>query len=375
MNALADHQQTSVSAHATRAKGSLGSLQAGRGIAAVLVVLFHCNGVFNSGEYFKASPFGRFFLFGDSGVYFFFVLSGFIIFHAHAGDIGRGGRLGNYLTRRIIRIYPLYLVVMATILPVYFIHPQFGGESDRDFWSILSSLTLISDGRYTGILAVSWTLFHEILFYALFATVIWRARLGAAILAVWIAASPLFLTTTSARLGFFFSPLHLLFGMGIAASLWLRAGRPVPARLFAIGGAMAFFAIGLDGVYLGIIPGLVRPLAYGGAATLAVVGMAKLEAAGRMRIPAWLLLLGDASYAIYLIHFPALSALAKIFSRLSILPVFVSFIAMVLCATAAGCAAHLLIERPLITYLRGRVAPREGVGQPTVIAATPAKSA
>ena len=354
MNTAADHQRTRTTAAppATTAKSSLGSLQAGRGIAALLVVLFHCNGLFNSGEYFKTSPFGRFFEFGDAGVYFFFVLSGFIIFHAHARDIGRRERIGTYLTRRVIRIYPLYLIVMAVVVPVYFVHPQFGGESNRSFWSVLSSLTLISDGTTVPILAVSWTLFHEVMFYAVFAAVIWNARIGAIILAGWVAVSACFLHTASARLGYFFSPLHLLFGFGILANLWLRAGRSVPAGLFAVAGTAGFFAIGMDRVYFGLIPSSLLPWAYGAAATVAVLGMARLEMAGRLRIPGWLLLTGDASYAIYLVHFPALSALAKVFSRVSILPPVVSFLIMAILAAVPGYLAYLLIERPLGARLK-----------------------
>ena len=335
------------------AAAPLRSLQAGRGVAALLVLLFHENRLFLSGKYFATSPFGHLFDFGDAGVYFFFVLSGFIILHAHAGDIGRPRRLAGYVTKRVIRIYPFYLLVMAGIFVLYLLHPQFGSADDRDIWNIVSSLTLISDGTQRPVLAVSWTLFHEIMFYALFAAAIWNARLGTLILAVWIGAS-LFFLNGSGRSGFFFSPLHLLFGMGMSINLWLRSDSRIPARTFAALGTAAFLAIGIDKVYLGIIPGPILPLAYGAAAALAVLGLARMESSGRMYLPAWLLLAGDASYAIYLVHFPVLSELAKVLGGL--VPRFVSFLILMVFAAFAGCAAHLLVERPTIAYLRGRFA-------------------
>ncbi len=60
------------------------SVQAGRGIAAVLVVLAHTSAsVFDQRKYWPANPVGPLFDFGHAGVEFFFVLSGFIILYAH----------------------------------------------------------------------------------------------------------------------------------------------------------------------------------------------------------------------------------------------------------------------------------------------------
>src|ERR1039458_2243310 len=71
--------------------GEIKSLQYGRGIAALLVCLFHYEGAMNqiqtgSGS-LESSGFEFIFRAGHSGVEFFFILSGFIIFHAHRIDL------------------------------------------------------------------------------------------------------------------------------------------------------------------------------------------------------------------------------------------------------------------------------------------------
>lgn len=66
-----------------------------------------------------------------------------------------------------------------------------------------------------------------------------------------------------------------------------------------------------------------------------------------------LLLLGNASYSIYLIHFPVLSAMGKMLQMTidNTLHPLINFSFMVIVATIIGVFVHLWIEKPLITYL------------------------
>lgn len=115
---------------------------------------------------------------------FFFVLSGFIILHAHMDDIGRPARLGRYLWRRAVRVYPIYwicltlsvgaLVVMGGALPL---------------WDIALNYGLMAPFFHPRIIAAAWTLFHEILFYLAFAGLIIHRRLGIALFGAWILAA------------------------------------------------------------------------------------------------------------------------------------------------------------------------------------------
>src|SRR5579864_9480491 len=101
---------------------TLQSVRAFRGAAALLVLFFHASSV---STFFLHSDFWSWlFFFGYSGVDFFFVLSGFIIFLTHRADIGRSERLNAYLTKRFIRIYPVYWTVALVLVPVYFGTPR-----------------------------------------------------------------------------------------------------------------------------------------------------------------------------------------------------------------------------------------------------------
>ena len=74
------------------------------------------------------------------------------------------------------------------------------------------------------------------------------------------------------------------------------------------------------------------------------------ERAGLLVPPRWLVYLGNASYAIYLVHFLALSALAKM-SKAAFLdeyvPAFVLFFMHVVGAIGVGCLFHHVVENPL----------------------------
>ena len=84
------------------------ALDAARGIAALIVVLYHLPVSFR----------GSFFGSGDLAVDFFFALSGFVLAHAYLGRL-ISGRMSfrNFIIARLIRLYPLYaLSLMLTII-------------------------------------------------------------------------------------------------------------------------------------------------------------------------------------------------------------------------------------------------------------------
>ena len=75
--------------------------------------MVHATGLSYSSRPDAGLPFGGLFLFAHAGVDFFFVLSGFIIYRVHRGDIGSPHRLSRYAWRRFVRIYPTYWIILA----------------------------------------------------------------------------------------------------------------------------------------------------------------------------------------------------------------------------------------------------------------------
>ena len=84
-------------------------LDALRGLCAILVVFFHLP----VSSHFHALPLTRHgYLFVD----FFFVLSGFVIAHAYRERIGSIGDAGRFLVRRVGRVWPLHLAILAAFV-------------------------------------------------------------------------------------------------------------------------------------------------------------------------------------------------------------------------------------------------------------------
>lgn len=349
----------------------LESLQVGRGVAALLVVLVHATTFvrLNYNESFA----GGLFIAGSAGVDFFFVLSGFIICHRHGRDIGHPERVADYGWRRLVRIYPVYWIVTLAILPAYFLVPHYGQGDETSPYVITTSLLLLPAYR-SPILVAGWTLIHELWFYCLFAGLIavrgrwfrwvagvWVLGVAGFVFSVWdqrvLAANP--------WLRMVLAPVNFEFVLGGLAA-WL-VGRAAPlmgsSRVLLGVGLFAFAAFSLAPV-TGQALHLNRVLTFGVSSFLIVLGAAGWELAARSRpdgpavsLPRGLVFLGDASYALYLLHGPVLSAACKLAVALGLVkswgPDVAGWLAVVACVVVA-CGFHQWIEKPLLRWLRHR---------------------
>jgi exopolysaccharide production protein ExoZ len=328
------------------------SLQAGRGLAAIMVVLYHTEGIISLSKYWHGST--HYFHFGAAGVAYFFVLSGIVILHAHQGDLGKADRLQDYYWKRLRRVYPIYWVVLLSILPAYFLSSSFGAGFERSPSAIVESLILIPVVRAETIIPVAWTLCHEVMFYLMFSVLLWRKTAGIALMGIWMLASvcSLFFTPANHVLAAYISPLHLLFGMGLMiASLVYRFSIPGgPLALIGISG----FTILCYTDDIGRLTSPLLPLYFGFFAGIAAAGLMLYEKQRGLKIPPFLIFLGEASYSIYLIHYTALSISAKLVHRLWLLhPISICIPAALLfiIALVSGIALHIVVERPLLALI------------------------
>ena len=112
----------------------------------------------------------------------------------------------------------------------------------------------------------------------------------------------------------------------------------------------------LSAAYIEFIPW--RPwltIGFGVASALIILGAVSLERAGRLRMSRLLPYLGNASYSIYLLHLPILSASAKLFFLLWLDQVLTrqwSFALLFAVPVACSILAYEWIEKPTLTLTR-----------------------
>lgn len=336
-------------------KDPIHSLQGGRAIAAMMVVVFHLH-VFVLPERIYASS-------GDgvhtaaamgyAGVEFFFALSGFLMAYVHQADWGMRNKAGPYLRKRIARIYPAYWLVVIPLIALGALIPSIGAETVPSFGEIVRNL-LLTPSELPPILAVAWTLQYELVFYFIFVLTILFGRFGLTALGIWGGFCLLnFFATFPGLLGsFFLSAYNLIFLFGIASALLYGRLRVNQARLLTISGMLVFFGAGLLEAYdVVIYRDDIRTLFYGVAAAATIAGLSALEAQGKIKCPNSLKVVGDASYMLYLAHMPVFTATAIVLVKLNvgaIIPPWLMTIILLGYSIIVSIVLHYLFEKPMV---------------------------
>lgn len=333
---------------------NLNTLQAFRGVAAILVLLFHATGIL--GEAFNTTYlWGIFELVGSYGVDFFFVLSGFIIFYAHSGDIG-SRRIMPYLRKRFTRVYPVYWAVTIPVIALIFIFPDVGTH-ETDFLNIFRSLILFPDVT-PPLLGVAWTLVREVLFYVIFGLVLiqLKKKYSIPLMCLWV-----FITVLSFAnvldfqnyfyLDFIFNKFNIEFALGMLSGFLVSKKQIVHPVLVLCVGVVLFMAAGIE-LEFGPL-GIDRVLSFGIASFFVVYGAACMDSRMDLKTPKIMMLFGDASYSIYLTHYPAIVVLGKVANSLGV-GTLLTIHLIVISTLAAGCVFHLMVEKPLLRLFRSR---------------------
>jgi exopolysaccharide production protein ExoZ len=333
-------------------------VQALRGLAA-LAVVFHHSLEESNGAPTAFSP-DWLTTFGASGVDIFFVISGFIMLYTGFPNAGRPLSPGSFFFRRVTRIYPFYWIcclVMLGIMVAGFLSHHHLEPSETAL-----SLALLPSSRQ--IIGVSWTLVYEIYFYVLFAiSLLFRSDLASAILTTaFIAIMRLTgeLLNAGTLQTFLTNPIPFEFALGLwLAFAFMRTeavGRcwHLPPAYAALG--VTLLAIAPLYVYhtsTNGLSGLPRVLAWGvPAVVITAASLSRLKPRGFFQ--RGMVLLGDASYALYLTHVFVMTGYAftlKVEFIYRLPQIFVVPL-VVLLAVAVGIAAHLIVEKPLNRFVR-----------------------
>jgi len=337
----------------SEAGGKLLGIQFCRGLAAVLVVLYHAGRMLALPQYTGHIALGGVFNFGNAGVDFFFVLSGFIIFFVHERDVGRPESLAAYAWSRMTRIYPIYWLVTALVLVSIAMR---SGIKALDPVYLISSLLLLPQPQ-EPVLSVGWTLVHEMLFYAVFAIAILSRRFG-----LWVALAWLVLSATSVLfalgdsvMGVVASPYHLQFALGVAAAYAVRHRPEMAASIVLCIGVAGFAGLAWT---VDAVPGFYFSITcrclLGASCAAIIYGVAWLELDGRLKIGRAAAFLGSASYSIYLIHAVVIGLFAKALAPTRLLTSLpdLSLLLVALLAVATGSVLYLVAEQPMLRFAK-----------------------
>jgi peptidoglycan/LPS O-acetylase OafA/YrhL len=211
------------------------------------------------------------------------------------------------------------------------------------------------------VLFVGWTLNYEMFFYTIFALamLVWRSRVATIVTIVLVALTVAGLTLSVNNVFFhFYSNLRVVeFVFGI----WIARSTAQTTTL----GVMPLSALAL----VSLAAAVALPVAFPDASPLLTSGLCsavlvwsviRLEQAGVIMRWGWVLVLGNASYALYLTHPFVTDALLKVFTRFPMKPV--AALGIVVSMPVAAFAAVLVsryVEMPLTRLARRLVrAPR-----------------
>ena len=140
-----------------------------RGIAAMMVCLFHFTGTLNNPFWHNEVGF-----YGKFGVHIFFVISGFIIPYSMYKSNYKLKNFWKFMLKRIIRIEPVYLFSICLIIIISYVAKlsPYSLNSNLDYFNLNSFLHLLYlvdffNGHWLN--PVFWTLAIEFQFYILIA--------------------------------------------------------------------------------------------------------------------------------------------------------------------------------------------------------------
>lgn len=364
-------QGTAVSTHDGKRSRNLDAL---RGLAALLVLMFHAGGVLprhGSDGLVRLNPLWLFSVHGGAGVYLFFALSGYLV----GGPWLRGGVAGSlpgvrvYAIRRAARILPLYwltvvgaLVVVMTGLPRSAVQPD--GTA-----GVVAHVAMVQNwvpGQALALYGPLWTLGLEASFYVLLplmaAAVVRLSPSGAvtrrALIAFLAATTILSQALCMAVPGFVstFAGAWGWFGAGMLVAAWSDSAwwRPRWTVSLLLGCVLWIVAVGTTqttssypapSVFYGlgstflVLSAVEAPRAWPGTAALASVGIA--------------------SYSLYLLHGLVMPLLPRVPAG-DAAPAVAFAVAAAVCLPLAF-ASYWLVERPCLRWARGVTSARRTV--------------
>ncbi len=337
------------SAAATR---KINALQALRAYAAISVMLGHGILEFHTTKG-MVMPFNEFPLI--AGVDIFFVLSGFVMYYTSEEMFGRPKAVLEFWRRRFIRLVPLYWFFTSLMVAVLLFLGNHVRSTEFNLWNVISSYLFIPSerpgGRIAPVLSLGWTLNYEVFFYFSFGLLLlFNKRNGL----ICLILSYLCLIVVSSLYNFSSVPVRFwgnsiifefIFGV-LLGTLRVRVDLQKSLSF-----CLAIFLLGLIILLLGCNLEVPRFVKGGLPAALMVYAALALPLSADRKIPGWIILLGDSSYALYLCHRFVLRIVTIFFVEVTVpaggqifLYVFMTLSGSVILSIMV----HKFIERPFL---------------------------
>jgi exopolysaccharide production protein ExoZ len=308
---------------------------------------------------------------GRAGVDIFFVISGFVMVYVTKS----GARPIDFLRSRIIRVVPLYWILTCATAVLLIWTPSLFRLNTFTINHFLLSLFFIAHSspsepdQFLPMIKLGWTLNYEMFFYVIFALAIavsprQRIALTTGIMILLVTIGAVIGHSESPVVNFYTSGIILEFVFGMFLARLYLAGNM--AKLWWPYGYITG-TLGLAGLYIGAhyydSEFLPRVIFFGIPALAVVAGSLMIESSTTIAVRQPFLLLGDASYSIYLCHMFPIAILRMLWRSLDLpmngwvaTTVFMS--ACILVGSGAGLLCYILLEKPILTLMRRALAPR-----------------
>ncbi len=339
------------------------NIQAMRAIAALMVVFGHS--LVPKEFPLIEGALNIFHSFAYAGVDVFFVLSGFIISMAATRENGgpfflRARHAMVFLLKRFVRIFPVYWIILGISAFASHWHVLAPAGFAHESWPVIFLLT-----QANWLVQQAWTLSFELYFYGVVSLVLLIApqryyRCMALLMAIQAA---IVFSVTDPDSQMWTNALILEFGMGCCVAFFMQKQIRISATLLLLCG-LAFF---LRGAVLTSdmiasqhiqLHSLERMMTFGVASMLILYAALKFETGKQFIAGPRMQFLGDASYAIYLLHMTLLVVIGALFKNAmlaGVLPKYAEVLITVALSIACCIVFYSWVERPMLAWLKARI--------------------
>jgi exopolysaccharide production protein ExoZ len=299
-----------------------------------------------------------------AGVDVFFVVSGFIMVYSSESLFGKPDGPRTFFTRRLVRIIPLYWLVTTIYIATAAFVPALQHKNYSSTMMLASYLFIpvrSPDGLVEPIVGQGWTLNYEMLFYLAFALSVTTSRRTAVSIVTLVLVSAVWAGKHFAPLltvfDYWSNEIILEFVLGILLGLAYQEGvrLPRPIRILLVGTGLLLLYTHSD------FATNYRSANWGVPAAMIVAGTVFGAPTGPSAGWRWLMVTGNASYALYLIHSLPIRAVRAIWTWLGLgvrdAPWVYLFVALAI-ATVTAVVVHFCVERPMSRWCRAVIAPR-----------------